>query len=271
MSAGLYFSQVIGPENPEAEFYKNWIEESCNAVQRATDTDGYISADCIDDVGKIIQTVDKDFASQRIKHDLDLVHTNCGPNSSHPYSKITLCRTVINVKDKLEKFPIFYEKFLVSYSYLDEAGRRRSCTTPIHSHPFNHEVVYFLKADPTIRVREQFYELISEGEDHASPCLDANKLRPKAVGLPEEIYPQSEPIILHETPIDKILKLNSMDVFQNSIFRAHQVTVEDGEFLPTLYFAINNYWSRTGKVHLFQEDTNSLWEANDWRGIPKHP
>ena len=83
--------------------------------------DGYLTFNSLFIANKQIQDeLDIPFALTQVKCGPDELHSVYGPNEDHPYSKITLLRTTVPIKIGSEVVPMYFEKFLVVYSYYDE-------------------------------------------------------------------------------------------------------------------------------------------------------
>ena len=98
-----------------------------------------------------------------------------------------------------------------------------------------------------------------------------SKLKPNEISLRNSrlniIKPTNNPLFL--SPFDSEVFLNSEDILKHSdgFFRPHKVIVIDDPIKETLYYAVNNYWSPTGTVYLFNEDGSmkETWNNDEWK------
>ena len=277
---GLFFSEVISADFPGVELYRDWVQLSLAVISESLGNRRAISHSTIDMLGKKIQCIDARFAKTRIDAPLDRIHTFSGPDREHSYRKITLCRTTFPVEIRGEIIPFFYEKFLVVYSYLDENGRRCCTITPLHSHPYNHEVVYFARWGKKSKAIESEYEpcdeasaplLSAEGAPNRNLIdrrgkLEVEKLRLRYLQR-SEILPQPEPIILEPFRSELALRNPNLSFQVDGLFRPHKVEVIQDDSAPegTCYYAINNYWGPLGRVFVFSDQGKvQLWSHARW-------
>lgn len=272
---GLFFSEALDAANPAAEDYLRLIAQTIEILVEAG-ANGPMSLAELIDCGRRVQHLDAAFADARSELPLDALHSCSGPDPTHPYAKITLCRTTIPIQISEQVMWFFFEKFLVSYSYLDE-GVRRSTNTPIHSHPLNFETVYFRSFGPGARVTEQEYRLINrEGVPliDGEGAIDERFFGAAAAGVPavrvepgpkSDITPGAKAIRLE--PFDMEVALRARDRFvrlSDGLFRPHRVTVRDDPETPTRYYALDNYVGPLGRVLLYGPDGASVWRHDDW-------
>ncbi|MCX6585802.1 MAG: hypothetical protein NTX13_04380 [Acidobacteria bacterium] len=274
---GLFFTESLGGLNPQFDKYQRLVLDSISTLRKRGTAPLSISE--LEACGAEIQMLDTMFASELIGRPLDALHRCVGPDPSHPYSKITVCRTTFPVEIGGEILRFYFEKFLVSYSYLDSDGTRRSTTTPIHSHPMNFETVYFTSHGSTSCVLEQEFELLT---DTGEPLITADGsldegfvrrvatvpgLRPQATpGAISKIWPSSGPIRLTAFDSETVLK-SRRDLIEitDGLFRPHQVTVIDDPDAETRYFALDNYFGPVGRVLLYDPDgTVNVWSHDAW-------
>jgi hypothetical protein len=231
----------------------------------------------VNTLGRAIQEIDADFARHRIGAPLDQLHSCHGTDRIHPYRKMTLCRVGLFLRLPDSIVPFLFEKFLVSYSYWD-AGKRRSTVTPIHSHPWNHEVVYFAATGPRAYVVEEEFLVCDEhnqpvigpnGEINSSSFSAEGALHLDHVKLQKldehRLAATNQPQLLDAFDGDARLQAPRLLSFTEGLFRPHRVRVVDDPQAETYYFAINNYWSPTGRVLVYRDDgTTSTWSHNAW-------
>jgi hypothetical protein len=280
ITSGFFFSEALGPKNENAEEYHRLVSESLSVILDACDSKGVLAFEYLDSVGARIQNLDAEFATTKINKPQDRVHQCYGPNSQHPYSKITLCRTAIPVAlgDKVMSF--FFEKFLVAYSYLDKKGKRKSTVTPLHSHPLCYETAYFTSYGQGSHVVEQEFHFVrrngelivgADGVVDAEYVAHADAERFGGIMLKAgEMYVISatdNPVILNSFVSDAALKSALIIEHVDGLFRPHRVTVYDDPEATreTLYYAIDNYFGPKGRVLVFSEDGQiDLWSHDDW-------
>jgi hypothetical protein len=113
--AGEFFSEAMSPDNPEAAEYLDLVSRSILTLCGKT-AGGALAFDDLMVCGPLIQELDAAFAATRIGRDLVSLHRCAGPDPSHPYAKITLCRTTIPVAIGADVVPFFFEKYLVAYA-----------------------------------------------------------------------------------------------------------------------------------------------------------
>ncbi|MFN8392886.1 MAG: hypothetical protein U0136_21515 [Bdellovibrionota bacterium] len=280
LTKGLFFSEVLGAPFPEAAEYEQWVRACLREIVAGQDEDGFVQFDQIDTIGRRIQQLDAQFAAERIRKELDSVHTYWGPSRAHPYRKMTLCRTTFPISHRDTIYNFFFEKFLVVYSYLDEQGERVPTVTPIHGHPFNHEVVYFARFGNGSRVVEQEFE-VCDSEGRALVRTDGS-LNPKLFDETGALVPSRlrvtlaaettlagtpQPIALEPFGTELAMRDPELLLHTDGLFRPHQVTVHEdrssGE--ETLYYAVNNYWGPYGRVWVFDEAGEaSEWSHHSW-------
>lgn len=268
---GEYYSEIFTLTSDTS--YKHWLEE-CMAALKSKLKKGYLDVSEIVLIGKKLQTIDVKASTPRINNKPDALHQLWGSNSDHPYRKLTLIGTMCKVKIGDELHDFLYEKFLTIYSYLDK-DVRRSTTTPLHTHPINQEVVYFLSYGPKSCVVETEYEYWCENQ-----LIDLNTAngRTKFATLTEAkielkkkntqtILPSDKPIILEPFDSELLLYDDDLILAADGMFRPHQVTVYDDSKIPTLFYSINNYWSPTGKVNLYTADGKlaKIWNPEEWK------
>ena len=271
---GLYFSEVVAESNPDASDYVDLISRSVSVLAEAG-RGGPMSLSDLVACGQRIQHLDAAFANARVGRPLDALHRCVGPDPSHPYAKLTVCRTSFPVTVADQRIDFFFEKFLVVYAYLSADGVRCSTDTPIHSHPLNFETVYFRGFGPGSRVVEQEFRLLNA---EGIPLIDAggqvNELFFKGdstgsvrvePGTTAEIAAETEAIML--PPFDMELALRERPGLvraTDGLFRPHRVTVRDDPEVKTAYFAIDNYFGPAGRVLLYGGDGTSVWTHDDW-------
>lgn len=281
LTAGLFFSEALAPENDCADQYHQLVMRSLAIVGEALDGRGRLAYEDIDAVGRHLQQLDAEFARKKINRPQDKLHLCYGPNPAHPYSKIALCRTTLPVIVEGRVVPFFFEKFLIAYSYFDEYGKRRSTVTPMHSHPLNFETAYFTSYGPRSIATEQEFHLIL---DNDRPLIDAEgKLDPAFIQqsgsdhlcrltlVPDakyQIRAGAEPVMLPTFDSDRLLRKAGLIDITDGLFRPHQVSIHDDPEADreTLYYAVDNYLGPKGRVLLFSEDGRvNLWSHRDWR------
>jgi len=276
----LFFSEVLGEGNSQAPIYFDWVKRSLQLIDRATKTNGCLPFQSIHAVGNAMQFLDAKVVGNMIGQPPDVLHKYFGCDHRHPYRKITLCRTQISVELENTIANFLFEKFLVVYSYIDSHGKRCSTTTPIHSHPFNHEVTYFLSGGPQAEIIEEEFAIT---DDQELPLLSNDGLfnpkirRSLEKGALQNIRVHSinsyrrpfhfQPLILQNFESDPKLAKTELILLTDGFFRPHRVTVIDDpdSSSETLYYAINNYWSPTGRVFLYNEDSTTTWNCRDWQ------
>jgi len=192
---------------------------------------------------------------------------------------MTLCRTTfpVRIRDRIHAF--FYEKYLVSYSYWD--GERARCTvTPLHSHPWNHEVVYFARSGRDAHVVEEEYRvmeraggevLLPDGQFRRDLLRADGSLNLDAIALQRvrastiHLTP-GEPLVLDHFESDFRLATADAILHTDGFFRPHRVSViPDSAGAETRYFAINNYWGALGRVLVYGDDGGiSTWSHTSW-------
>jgi len=280
---GMFFSEALGAANPEADDYLRLMARSI-AILCVGRGDRVMTLAELIDRGREIQVLDETFANARIGLPLDSLHQCLGPDPKHPYAKITLCRTTFPVDVGGRVTTFFFEKFLVAYAYLDDAGVRRSTITPIHSHPLNFETAYFTSFGPGARVIEQEFYLRTEAgialigdngvldprffeaEDQGRQPL--MRVEP---GPFNDIAPSVRAIRLEPFNTETALRDRpELLLATDGLFRPHQVTVIDDPSVATEYFALDNYFGPAGRVLMYGQDGASLWSHEDWdrRDIP---
>jgi hypothetical protein len=273
---GWFFSEALDASNPWASDYLALVGQSL-AILGSGDGRA-ISLKELMDRGREIQRLDEAFANARFGAALDSLHQCMGPDAKHPYAKITICRTTLPVEVGGREVAFFFEKFLVSYSYLDERGQRRSTLTPIHSHPLNFETAYFTSFGRGSRVVEQEFLLVnSEGVPLVGDqgAIDPRFFQLGASGRPQAIHVQPGPSsdippssqALRLAPFDMEVALRDrpeLALAADGLFRPHQVTVLDDDEVETRYFALDNYFGPIGRVILYQRDGSTLWDHDDW-------
>lgn len=256
---GTYFSDVIGHEG--SSHYLDWVSSTMKLLADAGET---LTLSAITELGKKIVELDRDFAQRLIDTGtVDDIHRCYGPNPQHPYRKITVCRTGISIDLGKELRQGLYEKFLVVYSYLDGNGQRCSTITPLHSHPYNQEVVYFLRYSENTEVIEEHFivdpipssESFARGENFNIKATNVERRKGKKTAE-----------ILSNLETDEACWSPEILVKNDALFRIHRVSVCDNDKAkPTLYYAINNYWSLSGKVYLLEEQgPASRWDYFEW-------
>ena len=275
---GFYFSETIDPQLA-GDGYRGWVERCLSRILEESGGTGTIPVERLDALGRSIQAIDRDFVARSLLgRPLDAVHAVHGPNEEHPYSKITLCRTAIKVRIREREVPLLYEKYLVSYSYLDAGGVRRCTVTPIHSHPFNHEVSYFLSAGSGTRVVEHEFEVVADvsrltdlaatnGMRHPpfTPEADPRAFHVRETATHEIVPGTSSVVVLDHFPRDARLVESGALLSADGLYRPHRVDVTDDPTVGTLYYAINNYWSPTGRVYMFELAKKAApWRHSTW-------
>lgn len=275
MSDGLYFSEVTNSPNPVAGEYRQLVQDCLRIIARRVGSDGIVDFVELQAIGQELQQVDLGFSAERIGVPLDVIHQLVGPNPKHPYAKITVCRTVVPVRLTSKTVTqFFYEKFLVCYCYLDETGIRRPTTTPVHSHPLNFETIYFAFGDKPSQVTETEYLLYQpNGRSVLQPdgSLDPYFVTCASQGTVSlDPRPGPNQIFLPDAPIRSLPPFRVDVAFQNV---PELLNVVDGYFRPhrvevigdtTRYFALDNYFSPTGRVILFADTGKSIWSHDDW-------
>jgi hypothetical protein len=261
LANGEYFSEALGSGNALAHEYEALIANSLDALATFSE-DAVISLDTLSECGQVMQEHDRAFATSRINQPHDALHRRLGPNAKHPYAMITVCRTAfpIRIRDQIVYF--YFEKFFVSYSYLDAAGCRRSTVTPVHSHPINFETGYFTVFGTKSRVVEQEFTLTTGS---GAPLIRSDGslstegiLALSASGLPElraipatktVMSPAASAFALPTFASDRALLAALDGVVQlDGLFRTHQVTVVDDPGVGSHYFALDNYFGPFGRV-----------------------
>lgn len=256
---GTYFSDVIGHEG--RSHYLDWVSGTMKLLADAGEP---LSLGAITELGQKIAESDREFAQRLIDAGtVDDIHRWYGPNPQHPYRKITVCRTGISIDLGKEVRQGLYEKFLVVYSYLGSDGKRRSTITPIHSHPYNQEVVYFLRYGENAEVVEEHF--IVDPIPSSESLARGENVNIKATNV-ERRSGKKTAEVLSNLEADEACWLPEIMVKNDAVFRTHRVSVHDNDkFTPTLYYAINNYWSLSGKVYLFEEQGDaSRWDYFEW-------
>jgi len=275
----LFFSEALCPGSINAPFYFRWVTDSLQAIDEALTSAGHLPFEDIDGLGKRVQLIDAEMIRELLQNPIDPLHLCFGQSPEHPYRKITLCRVGIAVQVGPTITQFMFEKFLVVYSYRDLLGQRRSTRTPIHSHPLNHEVTYFLSGNSSSQVIEEEFAI---KDAHSNPLiLDNGSFNPV---IREQIDREhldnvkiehiatyergfaTEPIILEEFPYDLRLGVSDFVSWSDGFFRPHRVTVLDGsaDGDETLYYAINNYWTPTGRVYVYDHNCVSTWNYTKW-------
>jgi hypothetical protein len=269
---GEYFSEV--PIGDYAD-YGEWIRQ-CLAVIYAETQQGVLPFEAVERVGRAIQRIDCHAISSRIACAPDRLHQLQGIDREHPYRKITLARTVFPVRLLRDTIPFFYEKYLINYSY-DDCGIRRSTITPIHSHPLNYEVVYFLAAGRATSVTEEWFEaadshgrpfvdesgvlnhnLVEAGELH----LDRVTVRPVGCSI---LRATAQPVPLSPFAADFRLDQANVIRWTDGFFRPHRVSIQDDPDVGTLYYAINNYFGPSGRVYVYEPGGKIVqWSHRAW-------
>jgi hypothetical protein len=229
--------------------------------------------------GLAIQELDFEFAKSRLSCGLDLPHRLVGRDASHPYAKTALCRTAIPIRVGGQDVDLFFEKFLVCYSYLNERGDRKSTVTPIHSHPLNYETVYFTSYGARSHALEQEFVVVdttgvplvnSDASVNVAALRDIGGITEFKVlpGPSNEILPSREPAALPAFERDDALaRRDDLLVLTDGLFRPHQVSVFDDPSVPTRYFALDNYFGVTGRVIIYDPDGRvRLWNRAEWQG-----
>jgi hypothetical protein len=281
LTSGLFFSEVMSPLNEHVNEYYQLVSGSLSIIKEALDERGRMAFEDIDEVGRRIQQLDASFARKKINKPQDDPHRCYGPNPEHPYSKIALCRTVVPVVVEGKVMPFLFEKFLISYSYLDENGKRKSTVTPVHSHPLNFETVYFTSYGPQSVATEQEFHLIFKNDRPlimADGRIDPEFIRKAKTerlgsitltpGEISRITPGSEPVMLPPFESDRFLKKADLISLTDGLFRPHQVTIHDdlNSDRETLYYALDNYLGPRGRVLFFSGDGGiNLWSHSNWR------
>jgi hypothetical protein len=274
---GRFFSEVLGAEN--SSFYREWIEATLKVIINANrKAPGTVKYEQINLLGRDIQKIDAHYARLRIGQPLDDLHKCHGIDRNHPYRKMTLCRVGLTLRlpDGVNRRFLF-EKFLVSYSFWDE-GLRRSTVTPIHSHPWNHEVVYFAATGPQAHVKEEEFQVCDE---QGRPVIGSHgEINPRVMSADGALYldrvllkklgehclrATNQPQILEAFKNDARLQAPHLLSLTEGLFRPHRVSVIDDPNAETFYFAINNYWSPTGRVLVYPDDgTIMTWSHEAW-------
>jgi hypothetical protein len=278
---GLYFSETMTGAPASVSLYLEHVNKSL-AVLADAGAARPMSFDELINSGRRLQQMDAAFAAAMIDAPLDAIHRCVGPDPSHPYSKITVCRTTFPVQIGSSIIWFFFEKFLVAYGYLDERGIRQSTVTPVHSHPLNFETVYFVSSGPKSRVTEREYEL--QTPDGAAIILPNGDLHPqfltamragaayplKARLKTEDSFgPAPNPRILDPFESEQQLRAHrDLISLTDGLFRPHEVIVTDDPVAGTSYFALDNYFGPTGRVFLFKDGEISVWQHADWDSTP---
>jgi hypothetical protein len=274
---GVFFSEALGGANSAADEYVKLVAESI-AILADRSRDRSMSFAELVECGCEIQALDAQFAQSRIGVPLDSLHQCVGPDPEHPYAKITVCRTTFPVSIGGADIWFFFEKFLVSYSHLDDQGVRRSTVTPIHSHPMNFETVYFTSFGAGSRVIEQEYCLVdtvgaplvrADGTLDPAFVEAARRGEPPRLRLVEgpakPIATSTKPIKLEPFESEAILRNHhELIAVTDGLFRPHKVTVSDDPDVATRYFALDNYFGPTGRVFLYGEDAARVWSHDEW-------
>lgn len=274
-SGGKYFSEVIGEENPGRSQYRALCEESLGVLADFMRNDGVLPFVALSAVGARLQDIDAGFARSRVGEPLDAVHSLGGPDATHPYGKIIICRTSFPVlMPDGERAAFLFEKFLVSYFYTDSQGKRRPTITPIHSHPINFETVYFVESDSNSKVVEQ--EFILGFDDCGPVVLPDGRVSPEFINravagkVSLTLTAADATTFGPDTPVRKLQPFAIDSVLPtfpqllgvlDGYFRPHQVSVYGDR---TSYFALDNYFSPTGNVILFGESGRSIWTRAPW-------
>jgi len=274
-TGGEYFSEVIGEQNPGRLKYQTLCEDSFGVLAGFMQEDGLLPFQSLPEVGARLQDIDAHFAGSRVGKPLDAVHSLGGPDAAHPYGKIIVCRTSVPLlMPDGERAAFLFEKFLVSYFYTDSQGKRRSTTTPIHSHPINFETVYFVESDSSSKVVEQEFTL---GFDECGPVvLPDGRVSPEFIKralagtVKLTLTPANATTFGPDTPVRKLQPFvidSILPTFPQLLgvldgyFRPHRVAVH-GDL--TSYFALDNYFSPTGNVILFGDSGRSVWTRAPW-------
>tara|TARA_R110002049_G_scaffold124814_3_gene280366 strand:- start:11117 stop:12151 length:1035 start_codon:yes stop_codon:yes gene_type:complete len=286
---GLILTEALGASNPRSNFYKNWIFNSLEPLRHLLDLHpGGVLFEDLPEIGSKIQEIDADWVRDNVFfNELDPLHHCYGPDDSHPYRKITLCRSTFPLFVAGKKRRAFIEKFLVVYSYWSYKnsieGQRTLTVTPLHSHPMNFEVTYFANYDNSSCVEEEEFIICLDDGKNCRPVIQSGDLdkaaiskagirRDKLRAIPHQreiwIPAQSDemPIrILQDFDNDKLLAQPEIIGYTDSLFRPHKVTVS-GDVDKTHYFAINNYISLTGEVYLYKDDgrLDECWNHDTW-------
>jgi hypothetical protein len=274
----LFFSEGLAVMNAAADDYQKLAIASIKVVAKKM-RNGVLPFSVFEEVGNEIQTLDAKFAKTRINKPLDHLHKCMGPDPAHPYSKTTILRTSFPVDTGGKIINFYFEKFLVSYSYLNHNGHRCSTVTPIHSHPLNFETIYFTAYGSASHALEQeFYltletgEMLVQNDGSLHPkfvkdilCQKATNIRLKS-GPTESLTAGPEPIILQPFDSENAFKSHSeLITATDGLFRPHRVTVVDDPEKETRYFALDNYFGPTGRVFLYDDDGQAkLWSHAAW-------
>jgi hypothetical protein len=269
---GEYFSEVSGMQDSD---YGDWVRQCLFALDSETNQ-GVLAFSAIESVGRAIQRIDCHAISKRIRRAPDRLHQLQGIDRDHPYRKVTLARTTFPVHLNGVLIPFFYEKYLVNYSYND-SGIRRPTVTPIHSHPLNFEVVYFLSAGPATSVTEEWFEAVdTQGQPLVDECgmlnpylveggalhLDRISVRPVGCSI---LRATVQPVPLNPFASDLLLNQAKVIRWTDGFFRPHRVSIQDDPDVGTLYYAINNYFGPTGRVFLYEPDGRIVqWSHRAW-------
>jgi hypothetical protein len=276
-----FFSEVLSHRNTSASVYFDWIVGSLNLIRGAISDGHCMHFENILQVGKNIQLLDAKIINLIMNGTIDDIHLCFGSDLEHPYRKITLCRVGFPVWLGNAVINFMFEKFLVIYSYRDKNGKRQSTRTPIHSHPLNHEVTYFLSGGTGSTVIEEEFTVVDE--DGAALILKNGSFNPKIKAQLDKAQPPAicvrhaathnrafsgVPMILDEFESDRLLACSEKIILSDGFFRPHRVTVIDDTHSKneTLYYAINNYWTPTGRVYVYGDNTVKTWNHADWQG-----
>jgi hypothetical protein len=279
LSEGSYFSEVVGPMNDRAAAYHTLVSDCMDTIRKRM-VGGVISFADLCVAGQEMQELDDAFARQIISTGLDAIHRCCGPDRQHPYAKITIARSAfpVNLSENIVWF--YFEKFLVSYCYLDMDNKSRSTKTPVHSHPLNFETVYFTSYGTGAAVHEREYHVV----DHDGVRLvdDAGNVHPDLLArlmsndssawrvLPGEVHViEASPTPIRLPPFEEERAMFGHEaalVAFDGLYRPHQVSVIDSVERPTRYFALDNYFGPTCRVFIYNDGDIDLWSHNKWGG-----
>jgi hypothetical protein len=275
---GTYFSEVCNADFEDTGPYRSLVE-ACLSVLGKRLSRGRLGYEHLHECGLAIQELDFEFAKSRMSGDLDVPHKLVGRDASHPYAKTALCRTAIPVRVGEQDIDLYFEKFLVCYSHLDERGNRKSTVTPIHSHPLNYETVYFTSYGALSRAVEQEFVVVdpagaplvnSDASVNVAALRDIGGITEFKVvpGPSSEIVPSRTPIALAAFERDNALaQREDLLMLTDGLFRPHQVSVFDDPSVPTRYFALDNYFGATGRVIIYDPDGRvRLWNRAEWQG-----
>ncbi len=257
---GTYFTEVLGPLNEDAQKYQILIEQSLEKARELYEGNA-IPFERLEGLGNSMEHLDSVFAESHIDTKQDTIHSICGPDVGHPYAKNTIFRTVIAVRVDSQIINLFFEKFLVNYSYLD-SGVRKSTVTPIHAHPPNFEVAYFGQYGPESKAIEQEFTPFYKGEPLVSEDGSINKTALEAPDLFSEltlipgpsrtINPGNRPMTFPDQIFDSATMNDKESFFKFSgIFRPHQVTIIDDSDIRTVFHSLIAYLSPDGVVNVF--------------------